>query len=114
MKDRDAFLKKQIEAVEKTLKETDEITNSIKKNSCPGESKDSKKSKVNKTNTVIKLRESEFRFNYFSYKNGFSDGGALYKDVWTKIRNYVSINRLSSDDGTINCDNFLKKYCKLV
>lgn len=111
MKDRDAFLKKQIEAVEKTLKETDEITNKII-NENKASSATIKKSKVNKTNKVIYLRDSEFRYNYFSYKDGFSEGGALYKDVWSKLRNYIAMNSLYLEDGNIKCDDFLKKYCK--
>lgn len=100
MKDLTGFLKKQIEAVEKTIQETDRITNNIEK----------LKTKV--PFKPIKLRDSEFRHNEFLYRKPFGEGAVYYKDILKKIRLYICHNKLWLDEGLIKCDDLLKKYCE--
>ena len=100
MKDLTGFLKKQIEAVEKTIKETDRITDNIEK------------LKKQVPFKAIKLRDSEFRHNEFLYKKPFGEGVIYYKDILKKIRIYICDQKLWLEEGLIKCDDLLKKYCE--
>jgi hypothetical protein len=100
MKDLTGFLKKQIEAVEKTIQETDRITNNIEK------------LKKHVPFKPIKLRDSEFRYQEFNYRKPFGEGIVYYKDILKKIRLYICDKKLWLEEGLIKCDDLLKKYCE--
>jgi hypothetical protein len=95
----DETLRSQINILESTLKETETISKKIKSLT--------KKAPLK----PIYLRNTEFRFKFFNYKPVFSDGGALYKDVLKRLREYIMLNKLYLTNGDIKCDEMLKKYC---
>ena len=69
------------------------------------------------TNEIIKsfklpIINSDFRYNYFKFKNGFMQGGILYKDLCKKLRQYIINNSLFLKNGRIKCDAYLHYYCK--
>lgn len=99
MKDIDETLKSQIDLLESTLKETEILRENIQN--------------IKKRTPLkpIHLRDTEFRFKFFNYKPVFSEGGALYKDVLKRLRDYINLNKLYLENGDIRCDEMLKKYC---
>ena len=61
--------------------------------------------------TIVQLRDSDFRHNFFYFKKSFAKGGALYKETCKQLTNYIVKNGLFLPDGSIKCDVFLKRYC---
>jgi len=67
-------------------------------------------------NNDLHIRDSEFRHNYFKFKEGAlkvgGNEGSLYKDVLARLRIYIFKNKLFLQEGLIKCDEFLRVYCE--
>jgi len=61
---------------------------------------------------ISQLRDNNFRYNYFNYRNGFLQGGVLYKDLCKILREYIVKNGLFMPDGSVKCNECLRAYCK--
>ena len=61
---------------------------------------------------IIQLRDNNFRYNYFTFKRGFLEGGVLYKDLCKMLRQYIIANGLLLPDGSVKCNEYLRQYCK--
>jgi len=62
--------------------------------------------------TNIPVIDTDFRYNFFYFKDGFLKGGILYKDFCKELRQYIITNRLFLSDGRVKCNEYLRYYCK--
>ena len=96
-------IQNQIINVDKTIKKTHTIIKNI-----------DKYKNIESVNTISSFCNSDFRYNYFKYREefvnrGFGEG-ALYKQVLSKMRIYLAEHNLYLEGGLIQCDEFLKLY----
>jgi hypothetical protein len=96
-------IQNQIINVDKTIKNTHTIINIIDRSK-----------KRESFNTISSFCNSDFRYSYFKYRQEFVNSGfgegALYKQVLSNLRIYLTKHNLYLADGFIQCDEFLKLH----
>ena len=59
---------------------------------------------------IIQLRDADFRYNIFQYKETFVKGSVVYREVCSRLRNYIIENGLFLPNGSIKCNEYLRNY----